>query len=296
MFHRRSAYGKVERFISGYLRMTDSNDILFLRQDLEKHWRQIDDIFSHVRDLEGEVFRQKEGRRTFRYLLQEQPYFIKYHGGIGWKEIARTLLKFRWPVLGARNEWQAIHCLEKTGIVTMTLAGYGARGLNPARQESFVITDELRNTMSLEHLGRQWLDRPPAFPDKIRLIHRLADISRDMHAAGMNHRDYYLCHFLTDVAFGEDSHFDDSCPLYLIDLHRAQLRRQVPQRWLRKDLAGLYFSALEVPLTRRDLLRFIRRYRQAPLRDILSTEQRFWQKVAQQARALYAKTRRPTRL
>lgn len=272
--------------------MTGSSNIYFLRHELEQHWQHVDDIISHVGQMEGEVFRQKEGRRTFRCLINTRPYFIKYHAGVGWKEIIKTLLKFRSPVLGARNEWQAIHCLEKAGIPTMQLAGYGERGTNPATRQSFVITDELQNTMSLEYLGQQWRNQPPSFIDKRNLIQRLADISRDMHAAGMNHRDYYLCHFLIDEQFSQDNRIDELRPLYLIDLHRAQLRQQVPQRWLRKDLAGLYFSALDVPLTRRDLFRFMRRYRQKPLRDILSTERPLWQRIERQAHSLYEKTRR----
>ena len=272
--------------------MTGSSNTYFLRHELEEYWQHVDDIISHVSQLEGEVFRQKEGRRTFRCFINTRPYFIKYHAGVGWKEIIKTLLKFRRPVLGARNEWEAIHCLENAGIATMQLAGYGERGSNPARRQSFVMTDELQNTMSLEHLGQQWRSRPPTFLDKRKLVQRLADISRAMHAAGMNHRDYYLCHFLIDAQYSQDNRIDEQRPLYLIDLHRAQLRQQVPQRWLRKDLAGLYFSALDVPLTQRDLFRFMRHYRQMPLRDILSTEQAFWRRVEQQAQSLYEKTRR----
>lgn len=265
---------------------------LFLRQELAQVWHEVDDVFEHIRQLQGEVYRSREGRRTFRCVINDRPYFIKFHSGIGWREILKNLLQGRRPVLGARNEWQAIRLLDRLGITTMSLAGYGERGTNPARRESFIITDDLQHTMSLEHLGQQWRQNPPASGDRIHLIHRLADISRRMHEAGMNHRDYYLCHFLTDEQFALDNHTDDSRPLYLIDLHRAQLRNQVPLRWRRKDLAGLYFSALDVPLSTRDLLRFIRRYRQRPLRDIFATEQTFWQRVDRQARALYARSLR----
>src|SRR5690606_4611652 len=58
----------------------------------------------------------------------------------------------------------------------------------------------------------------------------------------------------------------------LIDLHRAQVRPSVPRRWRDKDLAGLYFSALDIGLTRRDRLRFLKHYFQRPLRRILAEE------------------------
>lgn len=45
-----------------------------------------------------------------------------------------------------------------------------------------------------------------------------------------------------------------------------------PTRWRDKDLAALYFSALDIGLTWRDFLRFLRTYFDAPLRDILRNE------------------------
>jgi heptose I phosphotransferase len=64
----------------------------------------------------------------------------------------------------------------------------------------------------------------------------------------------------------------DDLRLSLIDLHRAQVRSATPTRWRNKDLAGLYFSALNIGLTRRDKLRFLKAYFQRPLRDILRDE------------------------
>lgn len=87
-----------------------------------------------------------------------------------------------------------------------------------------------------------------------------------MHRAGVNHRDCYIAHFLlhTDRPVSAE-HFR----LSLIDLHRAQVRAQIPRRWRDKDLAALYFSVLDIGLTRRDKLRFLKVYFQAPLRQLL---------------------------
>ena len=67
--------------------------------------------------------------------------------------------------------------------------------------------------------------------------------------------------------------------LYLIDLHRLQIRRKTPERWAVKDISGLYYSSKDIGLTKRDLLRFIKLYRGKPLREILANESKFWQKV-----------------
>jgi hypothetical protein len=80
-------------------------------------------------------------------------------------------------------------------------------------------------------------------------------------------------------------------PLTVIDLHRALCKRNLAKRWVIKDLAGLYFSSMDCGLTRRDLLRFIRRYQGEPLRDCLQRELSFWQAVERRALRLYAKDR-----
>lgn len=57
----------------------------------------------------------------------------------------------------------------------------------------------------------------------------------------------------------------------MIDQHCAQTRDATPKRWRNKDLAALYFSALDIGLTRRDKLR-LRTYFRRPLREILRDE------------------------
>jgi len=257
---------------------------LYLRFDLGQQWRG-QDVFSTVAELEGEVFRHKEGRRTLRFELAGKSYFLKYHRGVGWPEIVKNTVQLRKPIVSARNEWQAVRFLEQHGIGTMTLAGYGERGINPAEIESFVITDDLSDTISLEYLGQQWHDNPPTFATKKALIEKLALTSKTMHENGMNHRDYYLCHFLLDKGFAEHNTFTADTELFLIDLHRAMIRQngQVEERWLVKDLGALYFSAMDVPLTRRDLIRFVTTYSGLNLRDTVAKQGGFWQKVRQRA-------------
>ena len=144
---------------------------IYLRLDLGKLWRG-EDVFSAVQQLKGDVFRHKEGRRTLRFEVAGKSYFLKYHQGVGWLEIVKNLLQLRKPIISAKNEWQAIKFLEKNDIDTMTLAGYGKRGFNPAEIESFVITDDLIDTVSLENLGQYWTEKPPTFnTKKLSLIH-----------------------------------------------------------------------------------------------------------------------------
>ena len=249
------------------------------------------DPFDAVMRLDGELYRDMDNRRTLRFTLNGRRYFLKAHYGVGWREILKNLLQLKLPVLGARNEWRAIRRLESLGVETMRLVGCGERGWNPARRESFVITEALENTRSLEDICAAWEYTPPATGSEIRLkralIDRVAGIARLMHASGMNHRDFYLCHFLLDCT-GDVLRLPlDALHLYLIDLHRVQLRSHTPARWLVKDIGGLYFSAMRIGLTRRDLFRFMAAYRDKPLRLTLGEDAGFWERCRRRAHGLY---------
>jgi lipopolysaccharide core heptose(I) kinase len=233
--------------------------------------------------LEGEIFRQIGDRKTLRFVVDSKGYFIKIHAGVGWREIFKNLLQGRLPVLGAKNEVRAIQRLTELGIGTTPLAGYGWRGWNPARQESFVITEELTDTVTLEELSIDWASKPPPLALKRALIRKIAAIAKTLHENGINHRDFYICHFNLQPKTSGKKEF----PLYLMDLHRTQIRARTPERWIIKDIAGLHFSSMDCGLTARDRLRFIRAYRGKPLRAILAEEKRFWQRVQKRARKLY---------
>ncbi len=258
------------------------------------------DPFEQVDRLEGDVFRRVATRKTIRVALDGRHYFAKIHYGVGWWEIIKNWLQLKRPVLSAENEWRALNLLREIGVDTLTPAAFGRTGRNPARIRSFLITEELRNTISLENLCATWPSRPPALRLRKMLIERLAAVVRQMHTHGLNHRDCYLCHFHLDTSAenlrSEISDLRLESPpglrLYVIDLHRAQIRRRTPRRWLIKDLAGLYFSALDIGLTRTDRLRFIRAYEQKPLREVFRRRGRFWRSVERTALALYRKVGR----
>ena len=232
-------------------------------------------LFTQLAQLRGEVFREVPGRVTTRVRLGEGAYFAKLHFGIGWLEIFKDLLQGRLPVLGARNEWRALSALAAAGVPSLKSVLFVEEGANPARRRSAIITEALEQTESLKYYE-------PASPViKRRLIAKLAAIAGAMHRAGVNHRDFYLCHFLMQ------SGSEDDPKLYIIDLHRAQIRRRVPDRWLEKDLGGLLFSALEKGVTKRDLYRFIRIYTGLPLRQALRDRAALWRGVCRRARRLY---------
>ncbi|OHB67051.1 MAG: lipopolysaccharide core heptose(I) kinase RfaP [Planctomycetes bacterium RBG_13_62_9] len=264
---------------------------IWLSHEFDALWEGRDP-FAEVDRLQGEVFRSTASRKTIRFAANGDYYFAKIHRGVGWREIIKNLLTLKLPVLSADNEWRALNLLHQIGVRTMTPVAFGRMGSNPARTRSFLITRELAGTTSLEDLCAAWGSQPPSSRLRRTLTEQLAAIVRRMHGHGINHRDCYLCHFHLDTSFELGPSGSDDLRLYVIDLHRAQIRSRKPERWIVKDLAGLYFSAMDVGVTRTDRLRFIRAYEQKPLRDILRKRRSFWRRVERTAIVLHRKLSR----
>ncbi|MCU1740222.1 MULTISPECIES: lipopolysaccharide core heptose(I) kinase RfaP [Pseudomonas] len=256
---------------------------LILAEPFKRLWAGRD-AFAEVERLEGVVYRELEARRTLRTEVEGRGYFVKIHRGIGWREIFKNLLTAKLPVLGAGQEWRAIQRLQEVAVPTMTAVAYGERGSNPADQHSFIVTEELAPTISLEDFSMDWPKQPPEPRLKRALIAEVARMTGMMHRAGVNHRDCYICHFLLHT---DKPVTADDLKLSVIDLHRAQTRAAIPARWRNKDLAALYFSVLDIGLSRRDLLRFLKGYFLQPLRQVLRDEAALLALLERKAEKLY---------
>ena len=256
---------------------------LILKGVFNKLWSR-DTVFDQVNAIEGRLAKAKDNRRVIRFELEDEAYYLKYHKGVGWLEIFKNLIQGKIPVLGALNEWQAINKLATLNVDVMDAMAYGCKGHNPAQLESFLITRELKNTISLEKLCEQWLISPPSYSFKKTIVERVASIAKTLKENGFNHRDFYICHFLLEC--GEESDVKDR-RLFLVDLHRMQMRKKVPQRWLVKDIGSLYFSAANIGLTLRDIVRFMRCYGVVDVRKDLQSH--FWADVKTRALALHNK-------
>lgn len=261
--------------------------MLMLPEQWLQRW-QGQDIFAQIFALPGQVYREQPGRKTFRYEDEGENYFIKLHYGVGWREIFKNIFNGRLPIIGAQNEYNAINRLKDLGI-TAKIVGYGWRGHNPAKQQSFIITKELLYTTNLEDFCKEWLKNIPSIALKRGLIRSVANLARNMHNRGINHRDFYLCHFLLDMTGGPDLLCPENLNLYLIDLHRSQLRTKVPFRWQVKDISGLYFSAMDIGLTQKDLFRFMKYYSQQTLKETIRNNRKFWRSTLKTAIKLYQK-------
>lgn len=265
--------------------------MIFLDEPFKSAWGG-KDVFQQVQAISDnsapeKIYRDKEGRRTLQFDFAGRSYFLKLHQGIGWREIIKNLAQLRLPVLGARNEYEAAIALTKRDVATLKPVAFGEHGDNPARQQSFLITETLIHTTSLEDYCRPWPQKRPGFKLKKQLITKVATAAKTMHGAGINHRDFYLCHFLLEQQAEEKINRGESFRCYLIDLHRCQQRAQVPLRWRAKDLGGLLYSSMDTGMSARDYFRFIKIYSDKPLREALRDN--LWSAVLVNAEKLYRK-------
>lgn len=257
--------------------------------------KDVDEFFA----IDGETVKHVvESRRIFRFERGGRYFYMKVHYGVGWGEIFKNLLQLKMPIIGAEHEWRAIRAFNQPNvdIATTPLVAWGKQGWNPATQRSFIITDALDDTVDLEHWLPE-LEKWPKQAERLRLkraiIQRLGDIAKRLHSNGMNHRDFYLCHFRLDISKAEGLPSTENLQLYLMDLHRVEQRDDLPERWAVKDIAGLLFSALfdskGIVLNRSDIIRFIDAYTENGWRHALVKNKQFYRKVLQRIMRTYKK-------
>lgn len=249
--------------------------ILFVPESIKAHIAG--DLFETMMRLSGKAFRDVPGRKTMRVQINNKNYFIKQHVGVGWGEVLKNLLSLKLPILGAMTEVRAIQKLTVIGIATTPLVAYGQRGCNPARQQSFVLTEDLGDIVTLEDIFLAGSEAAPNMPSKAVFLQVLAQLAAKFHGAGLCHRDFYLCHFVLKKSELQVGNLN----LHLIDLHRM-LQNQSPNgHAVMKDMAGLYFSMLQIGLTTEDFSVIKQHY--------LPQTDAFWANVETRANKLLAK-------
>lgn len=210
--------------------------------------------FRAVLDYSGGVrVCHKRGRSVFRIEIDGRTFYLK-RNRLHRVEFWKALCRLRIPSLGAGTEWENILAVQAAGIPTVTPVAVGERSRWGLETASFTLTEEIYNAEPVdEFIQRKWTGSPirPCLGEKRRLIRDLAALARRFHGQGMNHRDFYLNHFF--IA-GDGS-------LFLLDLQRVQRRRQIPMRFLVKDLGQLAYSSLRFPLLNRsDKMYFLLHY------------------------------------
>lgn len=233
--------------------------------------------FDDFMALSGFTVRAAANRRTMRVGLNDRSYFVKQHGGVGWKELVKNYLSAKRPVIGAMTEVHAIQTLTALGIRTTPIAAYGVSGRCAATQQSFLLTEDLGDIVSLEDICKTWADNPPSQAERQAMLIAVAKLATRFHGAGLSHRDFYLCHIALqrNVLVTADTEF------YLLDLHRVLHHQPIHGSAVRKDIAGLIFSCMDYGFTAQDWDVFKAHY--------LPQDAKFWQQVDKRAHKLYSR-------
>ena len=244
------------------------------------------DVFAGFMQLSGRVFRDVPGRKTMQISFNianndiggaTKSYFIKQHFGVGWGEITKNLMIGKKPIISAMTEVKAIQKLTEIGIATTPLVAYGQRGSSPASLQSFVLTEDLGDIVSLEDICADASTYPLTAESKQLMLKAVANLATKLHAAGLVHRDFYFCHFALNRQNAESNQYD----LYLVDLHRMLLNQAPSGNAVMKDIAGFYFSALQNGFNADDLDLFKQHY--------LKQSDAFWAQVNKRASQLFNK-------
>jgi hypothetical protein len=134
---------------------------------------------------QGDVVRQIGTRQTTRVTLDgyrgRQTFYLKRHGAPTWREFLRPLINLSWPILGARNEWNAILRFHAAGIPTLIPVAFGE-----FQGESLVMTLDLETEFTLldwvnESADRQAAEGTSTTAERRAVIAHVASIARRMH-------------------------------------------------------------------------------------------------------------------
>ena len=263
--------------MASIIEVTPVNDIVVNKAYREVlNQNRLDTFKSFMEYTDVEVAKQViQERSTVKFVLAEgnrqSTFFLKRYTSPSVQEYLKCLIRFSWPK-SALNEWRAILRFHEIGLPTMVPVAEGEkRNRLGLVTQSFIVTKEIKGACRLDGYLTKWLQKTlsrEAIQKKRDLIKQVAHLTRKMHAMGLNHRDYYLCHiFIRTMEENED--FE----LFIMDLHRVDIRKRVGRRWIVKDLAALHFSSLALPIHATDRIRFLKQYLQ---KEHLDTRDHFF--------------------
>lgn len=212
--------------------------------------------FDSARDLAKPSLSRFRKRLQFEVTpagaAQPVKIFLKRYDGPPILQQLRNWLSHRRRSSFALLERGTADQLRAAGLNTPHVVACGEQWASLFECRSFLMTEEIRDSESLERRLPPCFDSPTASPRR-EWIRRLATFIRRFHQSGYRHRDLYLCHVFYSSA-GEFT---------LIDLARAN-RPILQRRFQIKDIAQLHYSAPAASFSRTDRLRFYRTYAGCP--------------------------------
>ncbi len=244
-----------------FLPIHSERGILHLRMDLKKEFEGYGlGHFEDWMELAGVEFREVSMRSTRPVVAIKVPgisraVFLKRHLEDPRAESMREHLGLIPMKSEAGKEVGKLRLFRQAGISVPEVVAWGEGTWEGLKRASFLATLDLEALPLERYLFRNWTPpvRHEAALDKRRTIQAFALLTRQMHKAGLVHRDFYLGHVFVHGK-GSKGFFS------VIDVQRASQR---PSWWLRskiKDLASLHFSSDPHYIRPVDRLRFLKSY------------------------------------
>ncbi len=212
------------------------------------------------------IFKFKQGDNLSKKNLAKYRSRMKFE--LGRAPVTFFLKRYKKPPLDVQlDKWICNHgitscglfdtkptrILNAAGINTPRIIAYGQQMDLIFENRSFIITEKIPNSKSLEEKLPEYFYSRPTIENlnkRRKFIQKLAALIRTFHNTGFRHRDLYLCHIFCD----ENENFT------LIDLARTFKPLLLGEKYRIKDIAQLYYSAPGNIFTKKDRLRFYKHY------------------------------------
>ena len=212
---------------------------------------------------------EKEGKRT--------RFFIKRSSYVSVRKIFKRVFRGGFfPPSKVRKEYSNLKRLQRLGFDVPELIGYGEERRWGALLLEVLVTREIPDVFGLDFLIQKWLpSQPPRRQREVRrrLLERLADVTRRMHACGFEHHDCFFRNLMVSK--------DDLDRVFILDCPRGSWWPTCLMSWRGQlDLATLD-AASGAFCSRTDRLRFFLRYRQH--RRLTGRDKRMIRKVLDRA-------------
>ena len=231
----------------------------------------MDGVFAYTAG--DELVKENIGKHRTRimFTLDSRTFFLKRY-----QNTPKTTQLKNWLNHGKKNSTSHFDqgpadTFNAANISTPKTVAIGDQWQGGFEERSFIITEKLYNSQSLEKKLPDCFAPPNNHKKRSDFINELADFSKRFHETGLRHRDFYLAHiFLSDTA-----------KLFMIDLQRVFKPKFFAERFRIKDIAQLHYSAPGDKISCADRLRFYKLY--TGRKTLTSADRRFIHKVKAKA-------------
>ncbi len=219
------------KFIYSYLHLIRLRYFTILKYESKFVYRLNTLNFDQVFRLEGNLIRKIQNRQVLHISNHSTTFFIKKFDTPQLREIFKSFLNFKYPIVSAINEFEALRYLKNNNIRTIKPLCFGSSGI--ILKKSFLITEPLNNMIQLDH----YLKRA-SFSTSKKCLLEVCKIIKQIQELGLIHRDLYLCHFWIP----SEKNKDRIKNIHIIDLHRAVIKNKISIKERLKEIADFIFS------------------------------------------------------